>query len=256
MNCNNVRHLLDAYVDGELDLMTSLDLEHHLSDCDGCSSLLQNRLAFRGALASDGLYFKAPTTLRQQIRAVLPDENHSRWADRLRHNSWLGMAAVFLLGVMLIASLFQNVSTTNGENALTQEVLASHVRSLMVDHLADVESSDQHTVKPWFNGKLDFSPPVIDLAEQGFPLVGGRLDYLDNRPVTALVYQRDKHIINLFIWPSLPQARGAASQTIQGYHLIHWNASGATYWAVSDLEMTELQSFVGLVQSHTGAPSP
>jgi anti-sigma factor RsiW len=137
-------------------------------------------------------------------------------------------------------------------NRIAQEVLASHVRSLMANHLVDVPSSDQHTVKPWFNGKLDFSPPVVDLTAQGFPLIGGRMDYLDNQPVAAVVYKHRQHIINLFIWPST-QNRGGETDTItpQGYHLIHWTKSGMTFWAVSDLNLNELQQFVQLMQNST-----
>jgi anti-sigma factor RsiW len=123
----------------------------------------------------------------------------------------------------------------------------------MANHLADIPSSDQHTVKPWFNGKLDFSPPVEDLAKHGFPLVGGRLDYLNNRPVAALVYRRDKHLINLFIWPSSGTSDSVVkSETRQGYRVFHWARSGMTYWAVSDLEQSQLQEFVKLLQN----PSP
>ena len=133
---------------------------------------------------------------------------------------------------------------------LTQELVAGHVRSQMLpSHRFDVESSDAHTVKPWFEGKLDFSPPVKDLAGQGFPLIGGRLDYLHNRPVAALVYRRRKHSINLFIWPSSPGDEAATPKaTRQGFHMIRWTRSGMTFWAVSDLNEVELQEFVRLIQ--------
>ncbi len=247
MNCDNVRNLLDAYLDTELDLMNSLEVERHLSGCPDCTHILENRRSLRQALRSDDLYFQAPASLERKIRLSVSQSNH--WTDLFRNNMWLNMAAALLVGVILTAGIFQSQLSTNRENVLMQDVLASHIRSLMVDHLADVVSTDQHTVKPWFDGKLDFAPTVVDLAEQGFPLAGGRLDYIDGRTVTALVYQRQKHIINLFSWPSNTDT-GIVTTTQQGYHLINWTQGGATYWAVSDLEISELQTFVKLLQSH------
>jgi anti-sigma factor RsiW len=136
------------------------------------------------------------------------------------------------------------------EARLAAEVQSAHVRSLMANHLTDITSTDQHTVKPWFNGKLDFSPPVEDLSPQGFPLIGGRLDYLDGHPVAALVYQRNKHDINLFIWPSTTGDEGLGFSTYNGYNVYHWTQSGMAYWAVSDLNPDELKGFVELVQKN------
>jgi anti-sigma factor RsiW len=163
---------------------------------------------------------------------------------------WLSIP-VSLAFVAIMIWAFEPVLTGPFRNDfLTQEIISSHVRSLMADHLTDVASSDQHTVKPWFNGKVDFSPPVKDLADHGFPLVGGRLDYIANKPVAALIYHHRKHFINLFIWPSKEGLNlGEKTVTHQGYNLIHWNKSGMTYWAVSDLNDSELQEFVQLIQS-------
>ena len=138
----------------------------------------------------------------------------------------------------------------SSDELLTQHVVASHIRSLIVNHLADVRSTDEHTVKPWFNGKLDFSPPVDDLAKQGFPLIGGRLDYLNNRPVAALVYQRDKHVINIFVWPSNRTRQTSESITKQqGYNVIRSTRSGMNFWTVSDLERSQLEKFVELLNA-------
>jgi anti-sigma factor RsiW len=154
--------------------------------------------------------------------------------------------AAAALVLLTLVPLFRG---TSPDDVLTQEVVSSHIRSLMADHLTDVPSSDQHTVKPWFDGKLDFSPPVADLAKQGFPLVGGRLDYLNNRPVAALIYQRDKHLINVFVWPSAqPEVTDVVSTTRQGYNLFHWTKSGMTFWVVSDVERNQLEKFVQILK--------
>jgi anti-sigma factor RsiW len=166
------------------------------------------------------------------------------------------MAAPLAAAALVLFTLVPFLRGPSTEEILTREVVSGHVRSLMANHLADVPSSDQHTVKPWFNGKLDFSPPVEDLAKQGFPLIGGRLDYLDNRPVAALIYQRQKHFINLFIWPSGSDSDVETKTTShQGYNLFHWTKSGMTYWAASDLNNAELQEFVQLVQNQTSPTS-
>jgi anti-sigma factor RsiW len=167
---------------------------------------------------------------------------------------WRWQMAAAAAGVALVAVVVYRfapgASRLSQGDVIAREVLASHVRSLLADHLTDVPSSDQHTVKPWFNGKLDFSPPVRDLSQQGFPLVGGRLDYLDERPVAALVYQRRKHVINLFVWPSSEKTREKALMQ-QGYNMQHWAEAGMTFWAVSDLNNSELEQFVRSVRTHT-----
>jgi anti-sigma factor RsiW len=245
-----VRNLLDAYTDDELDLATSLEIERHLNDCPGCAEKLENRRILKRALRADALYFKAPDALRKNVVNSLPASPHTMWVNRLRQNIWVSMAAALIVGVLVTAGLFQTpLLRSTAPAPLAEQVVASHIRSLMADHLSDVVSTDQHTVKPWFDGKIDFAPTVINLQDQGFPLIGGRLDYLDDRPVTALVYRRDKHIINLFIWPNNSAPRDDAPITIQGYHVIHWQDAASTYWAVSDLEISQLETFVQLIQA-------
>jgi anti-sigma factor RsiW len=166
--------------------------------------------------------------------------------------SWLGAAAVLVAAVIITWGLARGLGRQPADDLVAQEVVASHVRSLMPDHLTDVTSSSQHTVKPWFAGKLNFSPQVVDLASDGFPLIGGRLDYLDNQPVAALVYGRQQHLINLFIWPST-SAAATQTEVRQGYQVAHWTQSGMNYWVVSDMNAAELEVFVQLFQKQAGS---
>lgn len=257
MDCTTLRSYIDAHIDGELDLVTTIDIERHLADCPDCVQRLRNRQFLREGLASQTLRFAAPVALQRQVETALFPPQRVRLIEQARRHLWLSLVAALLVGIVISAGLFRSTTTVDPDRLLAQQVVDSHIRSLMVDHLADVISTDRHTVKPWFDGKIDFSPTVIDLAAQGFPLTGGRLDYLDGEPVTALVYQYQKHIINLFMRPSagLPDS-GNFSTTLQGYHLIHWADANSAYWAVSDLEMTELQVFVQLIKSDLSTVTP
>lgn len=251
MTCKDVRDLINAYADGELDLVRSLEIEQHLQGCSACSQIYRNHQTLKVAMSDGSLYYKSPANLRQSIQSVVRKSSKSDTTFRSVLWPWAAIAAALILAVIGAWGIMRVLSASSSPGSLEQEVLASHVRSLMASHLTDVASSDKHTVKPWFDGKLDFSPSVVDLAGQGFPLIGGRLDYLDDRPVAALVYQRNKHFINLFVWPST-EVSNETTGTLQGYNLIHWTRAGMTYWAVSDVTVSDLQQFVQLVQQGIG----
>jgi anti-sigma factor RsiW len=250
MNCQEVSLLTHAYSDRELDLVRALELEKHLAGCPACSQAHENIRALKTALKSADLYFKAPAALSRQIRKSILSGKDQR-AQRSPFAWWsvlklgIPLAGAALVALLLVPPLINR----SADDALAQEVTASHVRSLMLDHKTDVASSDHHTVKPWFQGKLDFTPPVLDLAGQGFPLIGGRLDYVHGRAVAALVYQRHQHFINLFVWPSAGNSTTPEKMTVrQGYNVAHWTASGMTFWAASDLNQAELREFVNLLR--------
>jgi anti-sigma factor RsiW len=244
MTCRETRNLLNAYVDGELDSAGSLEIEKHMQGCAACLSEVENLHALASAVQNGALRFHAPQRLKKKvqgaIRAANPDARRSifnwRWASAL--------AAAILIAVVSL-----QWAKPSEEGLLVNDIVASHVRSMMANHITDVASSDSHTVKPWFGGKLDYSPPAKDLTEQGFRLIGGRLDYLDNRPVAALVYQRSQHFINLFVWPSNNTGIRQQDQlTRQGFNLIHWTQSGMSYWLVSELNLTELSECARLLK--------
>jgi len=255
MNCERVQFLLNGYIDGELDLVNALEIETHLQTCALCHPQYEALLALQRATRDPALFYPAPAHLEKRIRSSLNARAVSRSA--LPGLSWQWIAPLAILTILIffiVGILGRGWLAPNQDGLLVQEVQTAHVRSLITSHLTDVTSSDQHTVKPWFSGKLDFSPPVTDLASQGYPLQGGRLDYLNSRSVAALVYQRNKHLINLFIWPSTDSNQAPSTSTYNGYHLVHWSQSGMNYWAVSDLSLSELQSFVQLVQQSITSP--
>jgi len=247
-------------VDGELDLVRQMEIETHLKSCPACAAAYEEHRALQSALRGGSLRYRAPTQLEARVRAAVgaartrtPGEMPRRvaWGSPLR---WLAAAAAIVLAVFLGWKILP--SWRSGDEQLAREVVAGHVRSLLASHLLDVPSSDQHTVKPWFAGKLDFSPPVGDFKEQGFELIGGRLDYLDRRAVAALVYRRRQHTINLFVWPAPGGAETSeAALSQQGYNLIHWTLAGMDFWAVSDLNASELAQFAGLVRAGAWPPA-
>jgi anti-sigma factor RsiW len=247
--CENRELLLRAYFDGELDVVRSIEFEEHLKTCVQCAQELHEQQAMRDSLRAANLYERAPDSLRLRVRAAIPPEAQPQPIPIGRRPvlEWLAVAAAILIAVFLGAKVLPNIGGKN-QNLLAEEVVASHIRSMQAGHLLDVESTDQHTVKPWFDGKLDFAPPVVDLATQGFPLVGGRLDYMDHRNVAALVYQRQKHFINVFVWPEETKgAKPPEMQTIQGYNLVFWSHGGMDFCAASDLNVTELRQLAELL---------
>ncbi|HUD46461.1 MAG TPA: anti-sigma factor [Candidatus Baltobacteraceae bacterium] len=244
MTCQQAKPLIEPYADGELQAAAILELEQHLQSCPECAPALRNLQSLKKTLKQDSLYFAAPDDLRRRIKSALPSPPRAVSLKQVWDWNRLTTVMSGVAAACLVLLLALTMNRGGSEGSLAQEIVSSHVRSLMASHLLDVVSTDRHTVKPWFNGKLDFSPPVKDLALEGFPLVGGRLDYLDGRNVAALVFQRQKHVINLFIWPLKEQRSNPASITsIQGYNVIHWSEAGMAFWAVSDLNEKELMEF-------------
>jgi len=252
LSCQTTQELIHPYADGELDLARSLEVEQHMDECQVCASVYRNQIALRSAFKNSSLYHSAPAGLEKRIRSSLRREAKSEAGRRSFGWRWLpaGAALAFVLLMTFVVWRAVPGLRPSGDELLAQEIVSNHVRSLQLEgHRTDVISSDQHTVKPWFDGKLDFAPPVKDFSGQGFPLIGGRLEYLNNRAVAALVYQRQKHYINLYIWPAAESSAASEVATKrQGYNLLHWTNSGMNYWAVSDLNGVELHEFARLVQ--------
>ena len=265
MNCKEATKLLDGYLDGELDPITSQTIEQHVQACHNCDQAYETHGALIHAIGNATPYFEAPVALGERIQSSLRQEIVARpLRNTARHSqilfgrgrpelrtillgtpwNWLGLAAAIIFAAIIALNLVPRLQRPGADQFLATQLIDSHVRSLMANHLTDVASSDQHTVKPWLDAKLDFAPAVVDLGGEGFPLLGGRLDYLENRPVAALVYQRRKHFINLFVWPAeLGSINRTNTIARQGYHLLHWVDSDFNYWAVSDVSDNDLQAF-------------
>jgi anti-sigma factor RsiW len=256
MTCESVREMLGAYLDGELDANAEFEMRNHLADCQECPEAYHRLRSLKLAIKESALYHTAPRVLEERIRSSLRSEKERRDLGRTSFRQWSAIAASVLLTISLGFSLYLMRGRLSSSELLARQVVSSHIRAMLGKHLVDVPSSDQHTVKPWFEGKLDFSPPVRDLKDAGFVLVGGRIDYVENRPIAALVYERRKHIINLFIWPSSKlSAATQRSETLNGFNLIQGTNAGMTFWAVSDLNTKELEQFVTLFSSDSAARS-
>ncbi|MBS0479351.1 MAG: anti-sigma factor [Proteobacteria bacterium] len=227
--------MLHAWLDGELDAANAATVEAHIEKCPDCSGTAERMSALRETIAGPALRYAPPTGLRERIDHDLPDRQRParQWPQRA---GWAAGGAIAASLALVLATPRPSETANVGP-----QLVASHVRSLLADHLVDIRTSDRHVVKPWFNGKIDFSPPTPDLAADGFPLVGGRLDYVGGRVVPAIVYRRRLHTINLFVWP----ANGAAPATmsVDGYTVLHWRQGDLDYWAVSDVAADDLAQF-------------
>jgi anti-sigma factor RsiW len=250
MNCAEIEILVHALIDGELDAGHARKVEVHTTTCSACGEKLASLRALRQAIGGAGLKEAAPLHLRRRVEAALavPASRIVSMRSFLRptrRSFFGGFALGSALSAVAATSLVLTFIRGDQEQPVVGEVIAAHIRSLQAGHLMDVATNDQHTVKPWFNGRVDVAPPVIDLAAEGFTLLGGRLDYIDGEPVAAIIYQRRRHVINLFVagGASTPPAR-SVSETIQGYNVRHWSQGGLSFWAVSDLAGAELDAFV------------
>jgi anti-sigma factor (TIGR02949 family) len=229
---------LHAYLDGELDAAGAANFERHLQSCAQCAAALASEEALRKTLMVSQLYEPAPVHVRRKVRSSLPAARFSQ-TIKLQAWRWGALAAGLLLAAFLGREFFIFLHGQSEGAALATAVVDAHLRSLQPGHLTDVQSTDQHTVKPWFDGKIEFAPLVRDFGNDGYPLVGGRLDVLAGRPVAVLVYARRKHIVNVFV---MKPPRGLArSGERQGYHWMSWETGGLEYVAASDVAPPDLQ---------------
>lgn len=255
--CHDKTLLLQGLVDAELDAVNAAAYETHLKTCKDCHAEYLRMLALREAVTAPSVTYRAPERLRANIEAMLNahdgrDLTAAR-PTRARMSPWnIGGAGGLLaagLGIMLLLPQL-------ADDGLERQLVASHVRSLLANHLTDVATSDQHVVRPWFNGKVDVAPPVPQLADQGFPLVGGRLDYIDGRVSPAIVYKRRLHTVNLFAWPADERLFNSAKTVRRdGYTVEEWTAGGLRYAAVSDVDPADLKLFKAAFEAHSPDPS-
>ena len=249
MSCEELTPLLHARLDGELDAASAAQVERHLATCPVCATETRRLRALRVAIRDRATYHRLPehdrSALRRRLRQGASAPRPSRARGPIGRRAAVGMAASLLVGLAIGGWLRPEVvGDRDQEPPLGDAVVDAHLRALRPDHAIDVVSSDRHTVKPWFDGRVDFSPPVKDIGEAGFALLGGRLDYVDQRRVAVIVYRRRQHQIDLFAWPAAPGAVTASTQSIDGYHLRAWTEGGFQMVAVSNLAEDELDLFV------------
>jgi anti-sigma factor (TIGR02949 family) len=253
VSCELAQSVLHGYIDGELDAARAAEFERHLPSCPECVAALEAQEALRSAMQRADLYERAPVAFRRKLYAELgrpaPGLAPVSIAATSRSSSWrwFGVAAAFLLAAFLGWRLTTGLRGSSAEAAYASAIVDAHLRSLQPGHLEDVVSTDQHTVKPWFDGKLDFAPPVRDFASDGFPLQGGRLDVVHGRSVAVLVYARRKHFINVFIWPTAEGDTAPRSGSQLGYQWVDWRKGGMEMCAVSDVNSTDLDALQRLL---------
>lgn len=249
MSCNLPQTTIHGYLDGELDAVRAAEFERHLEQCPECIAALESQESLRSSFQRAQLYEKAPPRLREKVLASLRPAEPISISSRRRPvvAQWLAVAAVLLLLLYSGWRLTPGLGEKNNQTIVAAQIVDAHLRSLEPGHLTDVVSTDQHTVKPWFDGKLDFAPPVQDLAEDGFPLAGGRLDVVGGRTVAALVYARRKHFVNVFVWPTSNPDAAPRTGAQQGYHWITWQKNGMAFWAVSDVAPSDLDDLQRLL---------
>jgi mycothiol system anti-sigma-R factor len=251
MRCDEVRPRLDAYLDGELPETERVPLRGHLEGCPDCRPEAAALERLREEIRRSAPVHRAPEALRSQIRfAIRQEAGASTPSASLRAPGWLAYAASILLAVAVGSGGTFVLVGERQTDTMETEIIDSHLRSLLGTHLTDVASSDQHTVKPWFAGRTDLSPPAVDLGAEGFPLVGGRLDLIAGKPVPALVYKRRQHVINLFVLPASPADR-SADLIRRGYNVRHWDEGDLGFWAVTDAAPNELAEFERLFRKAT-----
>jgi anti-sigma factor (TIGR02949 family) len=250
MRCEEIRPRLDAYVDGEIAEPERLLLREHLAECPDCGPEAAALERLRDGIRQTAPVYRAPEALRSRIRVALRGEAAESARAMRPAPGWRAYAASILLAVAVGSGGTLLITGERHGDTIAQELIDSHLRSLLAGHLTDVASSDQHTVKPWFAGRSEVSPPAVDLAGEGFPLVGGRLDVIAGNPVPALVYRRREHVINLFV---LPASRGGLGVTLtrRGYTLRHWNEGDLGFWAASDTAPSELAEFARVFRAAT-----
>jgi anti-sigma factor RsiW len=259
MTCDEAEILLHALIDGELDAGHTRDVEEHVASCPRCAAALADYREMSKAVAGADLHFTAPPELRRRIEASLPQalpQISPQASGPSRRSLLRGFAMGSAVSALAATGLVAIVLRNDDEQRILSDVVSAHLRSLQAGHLIDVISTDQHTVKPWFNGKLDVSPPVVDLTAQGFTLIGGRLDYVNARSIGAVVYRRRQHVINLFVAQTANTERQAAKmETMQGFNVRRWSEQGMNFWAVSDIGPDELAEFGEKFEAALGTSS-